>query len=56
VLERARHTLCLVTGADKTEALKTVLQGARDPLHAPSQISSPEMIWFIDTAAGAGLK
>lgn len=56
VLEKARHTVCLVTGADKTEALKTVLQGGRDPLHIPSQISSPEMIWFIDTAAGAGLK
>ena len=56
VLEKARHTLCLVTGADKTEALKTVLEGGRDPLHIPSQISSPEMIWFIDTAAGAGLK
>jgi len=56
VLEKARHTLCLVTGADKTEALKTVLQGGRDPLHIPSQISSPEMIWFIDTAAGAELK
>jgi 6-phosphogluconolactonase len=56
VLENARHSLCLVTGADKTEGLKTVLQGTRDPLHVPSQISSPEMIWFIDTAAGAGLK
>jgi 6-phosphogluconolactonase len=56
VLEKARHTLCLVTGADKTEALKTVLKGARDPLHVPSQISSPEMIWFIDGPAGAGLK
>jgi len=55
VLERARHTLCLVTGADKTEALKTVLQGPRDPLHVPSQISSPEMIWFTDTAASAAL-
>jgi 6-phosphogluconolactonase len=56
VLENARHTLCLVTGADKTEGLKAVLEGTRDPLAAPSQISSPEMIWFIDTAAGAGLK
>jgi hypothetical protein len=35
--------------------LKKVLMGERDPLHVPSQISSPEMIWFIDVAAGAGL-
>ena len=55
VLERARHTLCLVTGADKTEALYEVLRGASDPLHKPSQISSPEMIWYIDGPAGAKL-
>jgi 6-phosphogluconolactonase len=55
VLEKARHTLCLVTGADKAPGLKQVLHGEHDPLHVPSQISSPEMIWFIDDAAGAEL-
>jgi 6-phosphogluconolactonase len=55
VLEKARCTVCLVTAADKAPGLKTVLQGARDPLHVPSQISSSEMIWFIDEAAGAQL-
>ncbi len=55
VLEKARHTLCLVTGADKAPGLKQVLHGDRDPLHVPSQISGPEMIWFIDEAAAAQL-
>jgi 6-phosphogluconolactonase len=55
VLEKARHTLCLVTGADKTEGLERVMNGPRDPLHVPSQIASPEMTWFIDEAAAARL-
>jgi 6-phosphogluconolactonase len=53
VLERARQTLCLVTGADKTDGLHNVLRGSSDPLHMPSQIASPEMTWYIDKAAGA---
>jgi 6-phosphogluconolactonase len=56
VLEKARHTLCLVTAADKAEGLERVLHGVADRLHVPSQISSPEMVWFIDQAAGARLK
>ena len=56
VLEKARHTLCLVTGPDKAEGLEKVLHGELDPLHVPSQISSPEMLWFIDEAAGARLR
>src|SRR5205823_10636935 len=52
-LERARKTLCLVTGADKADGLLRVLHGPRDPLHVPSQISSPEMVWYLDTAAAA---
>jgi len=54
-LERARTTLCLVTGADKTGALKAVLNGPRDPINVPSQISSPVMIWYTDKAASAAL-
>jgi 6-phosphogluconolactonase len=54
-LERARKTLCLVTGADKTDALVQVLRGARDPMHVPSQISSPEMVWYLDRPAAAKL-
>lgn len=55
VLSKARHTVCLVTGADKAPGLKQVLHGEKDPIHVPSQISSAEMIWFIDEAAGAQL-
>jgi 6-phosphogluconolactonase len=55
VLEKARHTLCLVTGPDKAPGLKQVLTGAHNPLHVPSQISGPHMVWFIDGAAGAEL-
>jgi 6-phosphogluconolactonase len=55
VLERARRTLCLVTGADKTEALVNVLRGPHDPLYVPSQISSAEMTWYLDRLAAAKL-
>jgi 6-phosphogluconolactonase len=55
VLERARHTLCLVTGVDKAEALHKVLRGPFDPMNVPSQIASPDMAWYIDKSAGARL-
>jgi 6-phosphogluconolactonase len=55
VLECARHTLCLATGADKADALYKVLRGSRDPFQWPSQISSPDMAWYIDKAASAQL-
>jgi 6-phosphogluconolactonase len=54
-LERARRTLCLVTGEDKADALVRVLRGPRDPLHVPSQIESPEMTWYLDILAVAKL-
>lgn len=55
VLERARHTLCLVTGADKAEALRKVFKGPSDPLNVPSQIKSADTVWYIDNSAGAKL-
>ncbi len=51
VLERARETFCLVTGADKKEALRKVLSGPADSMKLPSAISSERMIWFTDNAA-----
>jgi len=51
VLERARTTLCLVTGADKAAALREVLEGTGEVLQVPSKLSSPEMLWFLDAAA-----
>jgi 6-phosphogluconolactonase len=51
VLERARTTLCLVTGSDKRDALRDVLWGPPDYTARPATISSPEMVWFLDEAS-----
>jgi 6-phosphogluconolactonase len=55
VLERARHTLCLATGAEKADALRAVLREPFDPLRMPSQIASADTTWYIDKSAGAKL-
>jgi 6-phosphogluconolactonase len=55
VLERARYTLCLATGAEKADALHAVLRGPFDPLHVPSQIVSPDIAWYTDKNAAAKL-
>ena len=56
VLERARQTLCLVSGEDKAAALRSVLREPPDPMHRPSQIESAAMAWYVDEAAyGADL-
>jgi 6-phosphogluconolactonase len=51
VLEGARHTLCLATGADKAEVLHKVLRGPVDPTLLPSQIASANTVWYIDKSA-----
>jgi 6-phosphogluconolactonase len=53
VLESARHTVMLVTGADKTAMLKTVLSADFDPNQYPVQIASlgEQAEWFVDAAA-----
>ncbi|HEU5021777.1 MAG TPA: 6-phosphogluconolactonase [Bryobacteraceae bacterium] len=51
VLERARRTLCLVSGEDKAAALRSVLREPPDPMRRPSQIESPAMEWYVDDAA-----
>jgi 6-phosphogluconolactonase len=53
VLKRARRTLCLVSGADKAAALRTVLREPPNPLLRPSQIASEEMSWYVDDLAYA---
>jgi 6-phosphogluconolactonase len=53
VLEAARHTAVLVTGADKIPALDAVLRGPYDPYKWPAQIAAGEesgTIWFLDRA------
>jgi 6-phosphogluconolactonase len=54
VLEQARHTAMLVTGADKREALEAVLNGPTDPLSHPAQIAASSAVWFADAAAAGG--
>ena len=51
VLERTRHTVCLVAGADKKEALRSVLKGPVDLMLRPAQIRSFDMSWYFDQAA-----
>src|ERR1700674_4772989 len=57
VLEAARHTAMLVTGADKAQALAAVLSAPYNPLEFPAQIATRKQdpaAWFVDAAAAAG--
>lgn len=50
----ARDTVMLVTGGDKAEPLRAVLQGPVDPVHFPAQLmpqGEPTAAWFLDEAA-----
>lgn len=57
-LNMADEALFLVTGADKAEALKAVLNGAYKPRQWPAQLVHPpqgRVTWIVDQAAAAGL-
>lgn len=59
VLRRARHTMMLVCGADKREALQTVFHGAENLAAYPAQMTRQhrgEVTWFLDEAAAEGLR
>ncbi len=59
VLARARHTLMLVTGADKAAALHTVWSAPESLLEAPAQLTRSHqgtVTWFLDEAAAAGIR
>ena len=58
VLVRASHTLMLVAGADKAEAVYQVLKGPEDVLRFPAQIAAREGLeaeWFLDRGAARRL-
>jgi len=55
VLEAARNTVVLATGADKAAALAATLQGPYDPMQHPAQIARDTAEWFVDQAAAAEL-
>jgi 6-phosphogluconolactonase len=51
VLEAARHTAILATGADKRATLDAVLNGPYEPFKYPAQIASRDgsnAVWFVD--------
>jgi 6-phosphogluconolactonase len=57
VLEAARHTAMLVTGADKAQALAAVLSAPYNPLEYPAQIATRKQDpaeWFVDGVAAGG--
>jgi 6-phosphogluconolactonase len=54
VLLAARHTVFLVAGADKQEAVRAVFQEQYEPKKYPAQIASHQgrgVTWFLDEAA-----
>jgi 6-phosphogluconolactonase len=53
VLEAARQTVVLATGADKASALDAVLRGPYDPMRFPAQIGArgPNVTCFTDVPA-----
>jgi 6-phosphogluconolactonase len=54
VLLAAKHTVFLVTGADKAEPARAVLQGEHDPMIYPAQIATRDgrgVTWFLDEPA-----
>lgn len=58
VLEAARHTVILATGADKAEPLAAILHGPHEPIQYPAQIAALDpdaATWFIDEAAAGKL-
>ncbi len=59
LLNAASHILFLVTGAEKQDAVKAVLEGEYQPDEYPAQIVQPtkgEVTWMLDTAAAAKLQ
>jgi 6-phosphogluconolactonase len=58
VLESAKHTVILATGADKAEPLENIVRGPHEPMQYPAQIAALDpatAMWFIDNAAAARL-
>ena len=59
LLNAASHVLFLVTGAEKQDAVKAVLEGEYQPDEYPAQIVQPtkgEVTWMLDTAAAGKLQ
>ena len=58
VLQRAGRTVFFVTGAEKAEAARAVLEGEYEPVRFPSQVvdrNAARVTWFLDEGAAARL-
>lgn len=57
VLEAAHETVLQVSGAEKADAVRSVLTGQEDLMLYPCQIASrdSDAVWFLDEAAAAKL-
>ena len=56
VLNNSARVMFLVEGAGKAEAVKSALEGPRDPDRFPAQIVNPsngEVVWLLDRAAAS---
>jgi 6-phosphogluconolactonase len=51
VLNHARRTVFLVTGEEKAETLRTVIEGEREPERYPAQVVEGDRLWMVDRAA-----
>ncbi len=51
VLEAAKNTVILATGADKAEAVRAVFNEPYDPARRPAQIAAHGASWFLDEPA-----
>jgi len=55
-INNARNVTFLVAGEDKAPALKSVLEGPRDPETYPSQLIRPKdgrLLWLVDAVAAS---
>jgi 6-phosphogluconolactonase len=55
-INRAARSLFLVSGEEKSEALRAVLEGAREPDRYPAQIVEGNVLWMVDRSAARLLK
>ncbi|MFL6195734.1 MAG: 6-phosphogluconolactonase, partial [Thermoanaerobaculia bacterium] len=56
VINHAARAVFLVSGGDKAEALRAVLEGAREPERYPAQVVEGNVLWMVDRSAARLLK
>ncbi len=59
VINRSRTVMFLVSGEEKAEALRDVLESKKNPEHLPAQGVKPKdgrLLWFVDEGAAKYLK